>query len=86
MDIHNSHKSFKAKAYSHLAKDQIWLKYLKPDLERYKAEASLSEAEPETEFEAVKRDIKRAVTLKVINKIINLIEKSEDKVVKIYGK
>jgi len=72
--------SFRYKTYAGLAKSDAWTKVLKPDLEKIKEELSLSEAEAETEFEALKRDIKRSQTNKIINRIINLIEKAQNKI------
>lgn len=69
----------KYKIYADFSKSNVW-KTLKSDLEKIKEELSLSDAEAETDFEALKRDIKRSQTNKIINRIIYLIEKSESKI------
>lgn len=69
----------KYKIYADFSKSNTW-KVLKPDLEKIKEELSMSDAEAETDFEALKRDIKRSQTNKIINRIIYLIEKSESKI------
>ena len=71
---------FRLKQYAIFSKGQVWNKYLKPDLEKIKEEAALSEGEPNNLQEAVIRDIKRATTIKIINRIIRLIERAEEKI------
>ena len=72
--------SFKYRRYADLANSDTWVKYLKPDLLKIINEVSLNEREPEKAFESVKSDLKRLNTIKVINQIIALIEKSENKI------
>lgn len=71
---------FKYQSYATLAKSDTWTKHLKPDLLNIKQEISLSNAEAETEFEAMRRDIKRSQTNKIIDRLITLIERAEDKI------
>jgi hypothetical protein len=72
--------NFKYRNYAALAKSDTWSKHLKPDLEKIKDELSASDTEPQSGFEAIKRDVKRSQTNSVINRIIRLIEKAEDKI------
>jgi len=71
---------FRLKEYAIFAKSQVWNKYLKPDLEKIKQEAALSEGDPSSIEDAAMRDIKRSTTIKTINRIIRLIERAEEKI------
>lgn len=70
----------KLQAYATLARSQTWTLHLKPELEKIKAEAALIERMPETEFEAIKNDIKRSNTIAIIDRIIREIEQADDKI------
>jgi hypothetical protein len=70
---------FKYKDYAIFSKSQTWAK-LKIDLEKIKEREAMGEAEAATEFEAVKRDIKRSQTIRIINEIINIVERAESKI------
>ena len=83
MNIKHSHLLFKYKSYITFSKSKEW-EYLKSDLLRIKEREALSESEPQSEFESIKRDIKRANTIKIINEIIGLVEKAEGKIGKKY--
>ena len=79
MKIKKSHQIFKLKNLATFSKSDTWEKYLKPALIKIKEREALAEAEPNSEFEAIKRDIKRSNTIKITNEIISLVEKAEDK-------
>lgn len=78
--------SFKFRSYAQFSQSDLWVKYLRPDLLKIKDREAFSDIEPVSEFEAVKRDIKRANSLRIINEIISLIEKAESKLNKPYAK
>lgn len=71
---------FKFKAYAILAKSQVWEKHLKPDLENIKREVALSESDLNNIEEHATRDIKRTTTIKIINRIISIVERAENKI------
>jgi hypothetical protein len=77
---------FKFRGYAQFSQGDLWLKYLKPDLIKLKDREAFSDIEPTNEFEAVKRDIKRSNSLRIINEIISLIERAENKLNKPYAK
>ena len=62
-----------------LLKKKVREKYLKPDLEKIKRMATESENEAETIDECAMRNIQRSTTVKVINKIIRLVERADTK-------
>ena len=68
------------RALANFSKGQVWQKDLKPELEKIRDNAALSEALPETISEAAFRDIARSTTIKVINNIIRLVERAESNV------
>ena len=74
---------FKLKNYASLADSQVWINYLKPDLEKIKSDIANEESEAESEFEAIKRDVARSTTIKTINRIIGIIEGAENKINKL---
>lgn len=80
MNIKKSNQIFKYKNLAVFSKTDTWLKYLRPELVKIKEREALSSAEPQSEFEAIKRDIKRANTLKNINEILSLVERAEEKI------
>lgn len=71
--------TFKIKAFARLVKSDIWESHLKPELISIKDEIMRAESEAETEFEAIKRDVRRTNTIRVINRIITTVEKSANK-------
>jgi hypothetical protein len=79
MDAKKSHLVFKYKDYAIFSKSQTWIK-LKADLTKIKEREALGESEAITEFEAMKRDVKRSTINKTINEIINIIERADEKV------
>ena len=83
MDAKKSKLLFRYKDYAVFEKSQTWVNHLKPDLIKIKEREALNESEATNEFEAVKRDIKRSQTLKIVNEIINLIERADEKISKL---
>ena len=73
-----SDRKYELQELAKLAKEKVWREVLKPQLEAMRIEAELQQTEPQNEFEAVKMTHKRLERIKVINKIINLIDQSED--------
>lgn len=82
MNAKKSHLVFKFQDYIIFSKTQTWIKF-KADLEKIKEREAMGEAEAATDFEAVKRDIKRSNTIKIINEIIGLIERADSKLNKL---
>jgi hypothetical protein len=83
MDAKKSHLIFKYKDFAVFSKSQTWEKHLKPELIKIKEREALNEMEAITGFEATKRDIKRSTTIKIINEIIGLIDRADDKINKL---
>lgn len=83
-DLIKNAKLNRNKAYAQFANSHFWKENLKPDLEAIMSLEGKYEVLPLTSFEAVKRDIKRAVTNMVILKIIKMIEKAEHDLEKKY--
>lgn len=75
---------FKYQQYAQLATADIWTKNLKPDLLKILEEQNLTQELLDTSFATIKRDISRAQTNKIINRIIKLVESAEGKVDKNY--
>lgn len=79
MKSNKSHLYFKFRDYEQIADSDVWKDKLKPDLEKIKNREAMSDVEAENEFDALKRDIKRSQSIKIINEIIGLIEKAGKK-------
>lgn len=83
MDAKKSKLIFRYKDYAVFEKSQTWINHLKPDLIKIKEREAMGESEATTEFEAMKRDVKRSTIIKTINEIINIIERADEKVNKL---
>jgi predicted transcriptional regulator len=72
------------KLIAQLARSNTYIEVLKPQLELLKKETEM--VDPQNEFQAVKMAVQRVERIKIINKILNLIETSEEQLDKIRNK
>lgn len=72
------------KLIAQLARSNTYIEVLKPQLELLKKETEM--VDPQNEFQAVKMAVQRFERVKIINKILNLIETSEEQLDKIRNK
>ncbi len=77
-NIENQFK-FKFRKLASLSRDDAWIKYLKPDLLEMKRLKNESEDIAQSGYQAIVKEIERATTNKVVNKIIRLVEGAENK-------
>ena len=74
----NVNKKDKFRRLARLAASEVWQKDLRPYLEKLKRDREESKREPTTEFEAMKNEIARLTTNKLIDNIIGYIERAND--------
>ena len=67
------------KSIAELARSQTYIGIIRPFLEEIKIKSELVRVEPQNEFEAVKQSFQRLERIKTIDKIMEFIEKAEDK-------
>ena len=70
---------FKFRKLADLSRDDVWVRYLKPELLEMKRLKNEAEDVASSGYQAIVKEIARATTNQVVNKIIRLVEGAENK-------